>query len=263
MAIPEYSQFWGDDTIRAFRIAAVHDHSLEPDINRLVELAEPAKQDAALDIVTGLGHVARALAPFVAHVDALDPDEKMLDESRAIASEEGVRNITFAVGDPIKLSFKANTFDIVTARMALRHLGDGAACIREVHRVLKAGGRFLLADSLAPPHPDLADFLKKLLSHRDRSHVKSYTLAEFESMLEREGFDIDLIEIYPKEHDFESWAKKAGADDDTVRMIAKLIQSESDRIKRHFRVHEEDGKLVSFVTWMILIRARPARTDKS
>jgi ubiquinone/menaquinone biosynthesis C-methylase UbiE len=263
MAIPESSAFWGDDTIRAFRLAAVHDHEMEADIFRLVELAEPQKKDVALDIITGLGNVALSLAPFVAHVDAIDPDEKMLKESKFLTKEAGVTNIDFSVGDPSALKTEAGRYDIVTARMALRHLGDGAKCIRELHRVMKPEGRLLIADSLAPPHPDLADFLRKLMSHRDKSHLKSYTLAELESMLEREDFDIDLIEIYPKEHDFDSWVKKTGTDDDTVRMIARLILSESDRVKRHFRVYEKAGKLVSFVTWMILLRARPARTDNS
>jgi len=263
MAIPEHAEIWIDDTIRAFRLASVHDHGTEADIRRLVDLAEPKKTDIALDIVTGLGHVARALAGKVARVDAVDPDRKMLDESETLAGEEGITGINFIQGTPDDLPVETDAYDIVTARMALRHLKEGAKCIKEVHRILKPNGRFLIADSLAPPHADLEDFLTNLMKHRDRSHVKSYTLAELENTLEREDFDIDLIEIYPKENDFKSWAKKAGIDDDTIRLIARLFQGASDRVKRHFRVVEKSGKLVSFVTWMILIRSRPAPTGSS
>lgn len=263
MAIPDHAEFWVDDTIRAFRLASVHDHGLEADINRVVDLAEPQSSDAALDIITGLGHIARALASKVSSVDAIEPDEKMLQEAEALAGNDGINNIQFIHGDPMKLPLETDKYDIVTARMALRHFGNGAQCIKEVHRVIKPTGRFLIADSLAPPHADLEDFLTNLMQHRDRSHVKSYTLAELESLLERENFDIDLIEIYPKENDFESWAKKTGTDDDTVRMIARLFQGASERVKRHFRVVSKGDKLVSFVTWMILIRSRPAQMDES
>jgi ubiquinone/menaquinone biosynthesis C-methylase UbiE len=263
MAIPDHADFWVDETIRAFRLASVQDHSLEADINRIVDLAEPNPTDIALDIVTGLGHIARALAGKVSAVDAVDPDEKMLDEAMEMAKKDGITNINFTRGDPLKLPVETDKYDIVTARMALRHLGDGTQCIREVHRVIKPSGRFLIADSLAPPHTDLEDFLSNLMQHRDRSHVRSYTLAELETLLERENFDIDLIEIYPKEHDFESWAKRTGADDDTMRMIVRLFQGATDRVKRHFRAVFKDNKLVSFVTWMILIRSRPAQTGES
>ena len=263
MAIPDHAEFWVDETIRAFRLASVHDHGLEADINRVVDLAEPQPGDIGLDLVTGLGHIARALAVKVSSIDAVDPDRKMLEEAEALANNDGIANIQFIHGDPMKLPLETDKYDIVTARMALRHFSNGAQCIKEVHRVIKPTGRFLIADSLAPPHADLEDFLTNLMQHRDRSHVKSYTLAELESLLERENFDIDLIEIYPKEHNFESWVKKTVSDDDTIRMIAQLFLGASDRVKRHFRVVSKGKKLVSFVTWMLLIRTRPAQLDES
>jgi len=249
---------WGDADIRASRLGTVYEHGDEDDILHLVELAEPSGDDIALDLVTGLGHVARALAPRVARVDALDPDGEMLREAESLAREHSLTNMSFIEADPTSLPCESGSYDIVTARMALRHLGDGVQFVREVHRVIKPTGRFLITDSLAPPHADLESFQKNLMSIRDPSHVKSYSLAELEGLLERESFDIDLIEIYPKEHDFDSWAKRLGADHDIVRMIAKMLQSASARAKRHFRVVEKADDLVSFVTWMILVRARPA-----
>ncbi len=263
MTVTNQEIAWGDSEIRASRLGTVFDHGEEDDISRLVEFAEPVGEKVALDLITGLGHVARALAPHVRRVDALDPDSEMLREAENLTLEDLAKKINFIEGDPTELPFEADSYDIVVSRMALRHLGDGTKFIREAHRVLKPSGRLLMIDSLASPHPALEEFLRNLFSYYDRSHVKSYTLAELENLLEREGFDIDLIEIYPKEHDFETFSKQFGEKDDNVRMIAKMLQSASSRVKRHLRVIEKKSKLVSFITWMILIQARPASSSSS
>ncbi len=259
MTVMNTDIMWSDPEIRAFRKGTVLDHREEADIARIIEVVDPSPDNVALDLGTGLGFVARALAPRVKKVDALDPDGEMLEEARSLTAAEGIGNIDFIQGDMSALRCEKECYDIVTARLAMRHLNDGGGFVRETHRVLKPSGTFVLVDSLAPPHSELAAFLKNLFHYHDRSHVKSYTLAELETLLERDDFEIDLIEIYPKEHNFETWAKKHGADHDNVRMIAKMLQSTSERARRHFRVVEEAGKLVSFVTWMILVRARPAR----
>ncbi len=249
---------WGDAAIRASRLGTVLDHGDETDIERLVDLVIPGENDVVLDMVTGLGHVARALALTSKKVTALDPDPEILREAEALTREELRDRIEWIVGDPLETPFKDKTCDVVSARMALRHMGDGKDFIREVHRILKPSGRFVMIDSLAPPHLHLQGFLGNLLSHNDRSHVKSYTLAELELLLEHEKFDIDLIEIYPKENDFRTWASKLGEDADNTRMIEKVLQGASTHARRHFRIIEKNKKVVSFITWMVLIRAKPS-----
>jgi SAM-dependent methyltransferase len=249
---------WSDETIRAFRRSTVLSHGDDSDIARIVELADPSHTEVVLDIVTGLGHVAKALSPFVERIDAIDPDKELIDEAQNQAMKEDLFNIRFSHGDPSAVACSDEIYDIVTARLALRHFGDASKLIKEVGRVLKPGGRLLMADSLAPPHPDLESFLKNLNSLYDKSHIRSYSLAELEIILSRENFDIDLIEIYPKEHDFETWAETQSLSNDTKRMISLMLTSAGEREKRHFRVVEKGRKLVSFVTWMILLRAMPA-----
>ena len=252
---------WLDEDIRESRVGTVHDHGSESDLVRLVELAEPKVSDVALDMVTGLGHTARALAPHVKRVDAIDPDRELIKDAESLTDQTGLKNINFYQGSPTELDFEKNTYNIAVARMALRHLGNAAGLLKEANRVLKGDGRLVLVDTLAPPHPDLADFQLKLMALRDPSHVKNYSLAELENLLEREDFDIEAIEIYPKEHDFNNWAKRLGAANENIRMLAATLQGASDRVKRHFRVQEKGNKLVSFITWMILLSAKPSKID--
>ncbi|MCX6644746.1 MAG: class I SAM-dependent methyltransferase [bacterium] len=249
---------WDDTSVRESRIETVKDHGAEPDILRIIEVAEPQKDDLVLDLVTGLGHVARALAPYVKRVDAIDPDGAILKGAEVLVENEHCTNIKLVGGSPYELPFKDGTYDIVTARMALRHLGNPMNVISEARRVLKPSGRLIIADSLAPPQPDLQAFLKNLFSNIDISHIRSFTLADLEDVLGIEDFDIEIIEIYPKHNDFNAWTKRYAINESTVRMTTMVLLSASDRAKRHFRIQEENGKIISFVTWMILIKAIPA-----
>ena len=248
---------WTESTVRADRLRSCRDYAAEADLGRIVQLAEPQSRELVCDVVTGLGHMALALAPSVSRVEAFDPDEAILEEARALAESQGVANITYSVADPAGLPVESGRYDIVTARMALRHTADPGPCLKEMRRVLKESGRLLVADSLAPDHPEMGGLLENMMSLCDHSHVKSYTVAEWENLLDREAFDIHQVEIYPKEHEFEAWAKREGADPDSVRMLALMLHGAAPRAKRHFRVVERRSRPVSFVTWMILILARP------
>jgi ubiquinone/menaquinone biosynthesis C-methylase UbiE len=247
---------WTDPAIRAARLAIGYEFSLESDLARIVERAEPRSDETALDYVTGLGYVARAFAPHVKKVDAFDPDGEVLGEAKSLAANAGIGNIDFEVADPTQVPYGEKSFDIVTARLALRHACNAHDCLDEIARVLKLSGRLMIADSLAPQHAELAAFQREIMTQRDRSHVSSLSLAEWETLLENRGFSIDEVEIYPKEHDFEAWATRLGADSDSVRMLAMMLHNSTTRARRHFRIIEAEGKPVSFVTWMILIRAR-------
>lgn len=257
MTIPKIEMAWSDGAVRGARINSINDYSVDADPLRLVEIAQPQNKELACDYITGLGHCARAFAPFVASVDAYDPDEEILREAKRISDEAGITNIKYIAADFFDLGGKSGRYDILTARMALRHTGNPAGALKELNRVLKPSGRLILEDLLAPQHADLADFQNNLMRTRDRSHIKSNTLAEWETMLDQFDFDIDQVEIFPTEHNFENWARRLGADTDSVRMLAMFLKSSSPRIKRHFRLIEVDDKPVSFVTWIVIIRAHP------
>jgi SAM-dependent methyltransferase len=246
---------WTDPDVRTARCEIGRDHSTDWDIDRLVEVAAPLSKDAVLDLITSVGSVALAIAPHVDSVDALDPDEHVLDQARMAATAFGLNNINFIVSEPCHIPSKTAQYTLITARMALRHTAEPLTCLKEIHRVLKPGGRVILIDSLRPLQPELATFFENLQRQRDRSYLRSYNLEELETFLDREGFDVDLIEIFPREYDFAKWANRPVADPDKVRMLEMMFQGASSRAKRHFRIVEDHDRPVSFAIWMILIRA--------
>jgi demethylmenaquinone methyltransferase/2-methoxy-6-polyprenyl-1,4-benzoquinol methylase len=112
---------------------------------RLVRLAAPGAGVHALDLATGTGDIAFALAARGARVAGLDLTPRMIELARAKGN--GPR---FLVGDMLALPFPAASFDIVTTGYGLRNVPDLMTAIEEIHRVLKPGGQLLSLDFNRP-----------------------------------------------------------------------------------------------------------------
>ena len=112
---------------------------------RLVRLAAPGAGIQALDLATGTGDIAFALAARGARVAGLDLTPRMIELARAKGN--GPR---FLVGDMLALPFPAASFDIVTTGYGLRNVPNLMTAIEEIHRVLKPGGQLLSLDFNRP-----------------------------------------------------------------------------------------------------------------
>ena len=95
-----------------------------------------------LDLGCGEGHNTRLFADRGAKVVGIDISEAMIAAAREEEAREA-RGIAYHLGSGSDLSrFADGSFDAVLGTMALMDLPDYAGCIREVARVLKAGGLF-------------------------------------------------------------------------------------------------------------------------
>jgi demethylmenaquinone methyltransferase/2-methoxy-6-polyprenyl-1,4-benzoquinol methylase len=124
---------------------------------RLVAMASPAAGMRALDLATGTGDIAFALADRGARVAGLDITFRMIELARdrarmARAPEKGAVPL-FLVGDMLALPFPGGTFDLVTTGYGLRNVPDLPHAIDEIRRVLKPGGRILSLDFNRPSNP--------------------------------------------------------------------------------------------------------------
>ncbi len=159
-------------------------HRAGPSLEPLLALARPGPQDRCLDIGTGTGHTAARLAAAAAEVVALDPEPGMLDSARERYGS--LANLRFVQAAADDTGLNAASFDIVTARHTLHHHADVAASLREVTRLLKPGGRFVLVDEVTPD-PRVDAWLDAVERARDATHVRAYTLAEWQAFLADAG----------------------------------------------------------------------------
>jgi SAM-dependent methyltransferase len=119
--------------------AAGYQEHLDPTLaraaERLVELAGARRGTRLLDLATGTGTVARAAVRRGASVIGVDRSAGMLAVARELSPEIDLR-----LADARALPFDPDTFDAVTCGLSLSHFADRENALREVLRVLRAGG---------------------------------------------------------------------------------------------------------------------------
>src|SRR6266704_2124703 len=74
-------------------------HASSVRLQEVVDLVSLKRGDLALDVATGTGNTAFALAPHVRRVVGLDLTREMLTEARRIAVERSIANIDWVLGD--------------------------------------------------------------------------------------------------------------------------------------------------------------------
>lgn len=119
-----------------------------PVTQALIEAAHITRGSAVLDIATGPGEPALAIAEFVGNegkVLGIDPVPEMVEAARREAKRRGLHNAAFTVAQADALPADAGGFDAVVSRFGVMFFPTPLDAIREMLRVLKPGGRIALA----------------------------------------------------------------------------------------------------------------------
>jgi SAM-dependent methyltransferase len=95
-----------------------------------------------LDAACGVGYGSAELARTARRVLGVDVDPDAVEYAR---SRYSAPNVEFAVMDLAELDLEDGSFDVVCAFEAIEHVPDGEAVLRELARVLRAGGALLLS----------------------------------------------------------------------------------------------------------------------
>ncbi len=200
------------------------DHSKGESLDRLLAVVEPQAGWRMLDVATGGGHTALALAPHVAAVVATDITSEMLAAAERFVREKGVENITFREADATALPFADEEFDLVTCRIAPHHFADCARFVREAARVLRPGGVAAVIDNIVPDDLVAARHINAIETLRDPSHVWAYGQADWVGFFEAAGLDVTHQEVFRKVRDFDFWTGMMSVDGKTKDQLRVLIQ---------------------------------------
>lgn len=230
----------------------------EESLRWLLEQADCRPTDRVLDVATGTGFTALAFAPCVQSVVGLDVSPGMLQQAREKAAAQGLANVTFQEGAAESLPFEAKTFDIVTCRIAPHHFLSVPDFLREVARVLKPGGRLLLADTSVPDEDAEAGAWQNAVEAlRDPSHVRNYTPGEWGQFVEKASLVIEALS--DSEGGFpitlEDWMTKAGCTGEQAEAVRQSFANAPESAVHAFRiVRREDGDF-GFVWQRVVLKA--------
>jgi SAM-dependent methyltransferase len=119
---------------------------IEPATRLLLRASGIGSGARALDLGTGLGHVAQLVAELVGSagsVVGLDQSAEALEEARRRTGGDG--RIAFVQGDVTGWR-DAEPFDVIVGRLLLFHVGDPVQVVRHHVAALRPGGRFVAID---------------------------------------------------------------------------------------------------------------------
>ncbi len=231
-------------------------HASGADLARLVEVAAPQASDHALDVSTGGGHTALALAPLVARVVASDLTPRMLAVARAHITAQGATNVDYVIADAERLPFLDESFDLVTVRIAPHHYPDVARAVREMARALRRGGRLVVIDNIAPADPTLDALLNAWERRRDPSHIRSHTLAQWRAFVAQAGLRLTHEEVGRKRVAFTPWAERTQmAHADRAALETDMLAATADARACFAITPGDDGRLESWTMEYTLLRA--------
>jgi len=132
---------------------------------RAVDLARVGPGSRVLDVATGTGDLALALAAVVqpgGEVIATDFSEKMLSIARDKASQRagmpGVSGVSFEFANALELPFANDAFDAATVGFGVRNFSDLERGLSELVRVVRPGGRVVVLEMTNPTRPPLSTF---------------------------------------------------------------------------------------------------------
>lgn len=230
-------------------------HKDGKDLLMMVEMAKVNGQEILLDIATGGGHTANAFAPLVKKVTALDLTAKMLAAAESFITGNGHSNVEFVLGDAENLPFPDDSFDIVTCRIAPHHFPNVDIFIKEVYRVLRAEGKFLLDDNVVPETEEFDQFYNTIEKIRDYSHFRAWKKSEWVQKLEESGLGIFEWLRFEKTFRFELWCNNMKLSDSEMEHLTRFILESSEMIKDKFKIVIQDDKVISFVGEAIVLKA--------
>ncbi|MGH7827794.1 MAG: class I SAM-dependent methyltransferase [Candidatus Binatia bacterium] len=168
--------------------------------DKLAEMLALQGDEQILDVATGTGRVARPVAKRLksGRIVGLDQALAMLDVGHQ--HEDPISAYYQSAGEADALPFKSNSFDRAFVSFSLHHFGNPEGMVKEVLRVLKNGGRFVVLDPIieeaeAPVDVALEAKINQVFRRTHGGNFRFHTASSIQRSLTKAGFRIPRTNI--------------------------------------------------------------------
>ena len=227
-------------------------HSSGESLDILQRLAAETRHRWAVDVATGAGFTAFAVAPYAERVLATDIAPGMIRVTRDAAAERGLDNVSAVFSAAENLPFRSGTIDLVTCRTAPHHFHRLDDAIHEIARVIRPGGAFLLVDTCTSEDPEVAAWQQVIEVRRDPTHVRNLPPSEWRSLIESAGLTIDFETLARVEMTFDGWTQRSGTPAEVCEELRIEWRTAPPAAVSAFRIIPIDGGNFHF-SWPVYV----------
>jgi ubiquinone/menaquinone biosynthesis C-methylase UbiE len=225
---------------------------------RFVDALGKAARGSVLDVACGPGILSAAIAKSARDVVAFDLTPEMLKKATQRCSEAGLANVVFREGNAAELPFADAAFDAVVTRLSVHHFDRPGRVMSEIFRVLRPGGRFVIADVISSEVPAEAELQNAIEILRDPSHVRMLPGSELTALIKDAGFAIESQATWDKPREFEEWM---GIVNDAsrvppLRTVVRALASAGASAGMGLSIEGEEIKF--FHRWNLIAARKPA-----
>jgi ubiquinone/menaquinone biosynthesis C-methylase UbiE len=192
------------------RLAELEESRREAVREHLRRFVDPRGDERVLDLGTGTGALAFAIAPLVREVVGVDAVPEMLEEARRRGGD--FPNVQLVEGDITKLPEGLGSFDITACVRTFHHVPRPELVMAELVRKTLPGGYILVVDQLAPVDPLAALELNTFERARDPSHTRALADVDMRHLFESNGLVLIRTEFEREEREISSYLDRAGCE---------------------------------------------------
>lgn len=238
--IKEHSDLILDQfTRQAIPFSNIPGHSDELVANKIVTFSEVSQKDTVLDVACGPGLITFPFARIVSRVTGIDITPKMIERAKELQIENGIKNITWDIGNIYSLPYDNNSFSCVVTRYSFHHLLKPEDALKEMKRVCKPDGKIIVIDVC--PESGKQDEYNHFEKLRDPSTTRALTINEFIELFTNSGLKNIRTETYLLERELENQIEASfpnKGDDDKMR---EIIKNDLGINKTGFNPKKKDG----------------------
>ena len=119
---------------------------------KALQFAGPMEGEICVDLGSGRGNDVIRMAEMVGSggfAYGIDLSDGMIGKAERNAAKLDVKNVSFIQSDLETLPLKCGSADLVISNCVLNHVKDKAKVWKEIYRIIKTGGRFVVSDIYA------------------------------------------------------------------------------------------------------------------
>jgi ubiquinone/menaquinone biosynthesis C-methylase UbiE/glutathione S-transferase len=203
----------------------------------------PATQ--ALDVGTGNGHTAMALAAKGFTVTACDSSPELLQVAAQLAEGQKLK-VAFHENPAEQLPYADGAFGLVTCRLAAHHFTSPEAFVRETARVLKTYGYLVLIDGTVPDDQVEAHaWMNAVERLRDPSHVRFTTPNVWRRWCMEAGLTVTRLQVESaRQPDLNSYFNETQTPPENRKKVLEMLAKAPASVRELFKIGQEGGKIV-------------------